>query len=128
MHWPECGVASIWRSSAFISSSVRRRPARTLPWQAMVAQTWSMRSCRTRPASSERWAWWLSRMWGGFEVAATLHRLFAGYLEQVMREDEAAEIERRKNSLMLHKLRTEMATQELSQLLFLRDLKDLAQR
>jgi hypothetical protein len=33
------GVRSISRSSAFISAALRRRPARTLPWQAMVAAT-----------------------------------------------------------------------------------------
>ncbi len=32
------------RSSAFISSGVRRRPERTLPWQAIVAHTESKRS------------------------------------------------------------------------------------
>jgi cytochrome b subunit of formate dehydrogenase len=30
--------------------------------------------------SDQRWAWWLSRMWGGFEAAATLHRIFATVL------------------------------------------------
>ena len=39
MHWPLCGVASICRSRAFISARLSRRPARTLPWQASVAQT-----------------------------------------------------------------------------------------
>ncbi|MEM9489987.1 MAG: hypothetical protein AAGC55_12635, partial [Myxococcota bacterium] len=48
---------------------------------------------------------------------ATLHRLFAEHLEQVMREEEAAELERRKNSQALHQLETEMVSQELSQLL-----------
>ena len=33
MHWPEWGVASISRNSAFISSAVSRRPDRTEPWQ-----------------------------------------------------------------------------------------------
>ncbi len=37
LHWSLRSVTSIWRSSAFISSSVRRRFARTAPWQAMVA-------------------------------------------------------------------------------------------
>jgi cytochrome b subunit of formate dehydrogenase len=27
--------------------------------------------------SDQRWAWWLSRLWGGFEAAGTLHRMFA---------------------------------------------------
>ncbi len=27
--------------------------------------------------SDERWAWYLSRFWGGFEAAGTLHRFFA---------------------------------------------------
>jgi cytochrome b subunit of formate dehydrogenase len=27
--------------------------------------------------ADERWAWWLSRFWGGFEWSGTLHRLFA---------------------------------------------------
>jgi cytochrome b subunit of formate dehydrogenase len=27
--------------------------------------------------SDQRWAWWLSRLWGGFETSATLHRVFA---------------------------------------------------
>ena len=27
--------------------------------------------------SDQRWAWWLSRFWGGFEAAAPLHRIFA---------------------------------------------------
>ena len=47
MHWPEWGVASISRSSAFISSAVSRRPARTLPWQAMVEHT-AARRCSSR--------------------------------------------------------------------------------
>ena len=34
----------MWRRSAFISAGVRRRPARTLPWQASVPQTPSSRS------------------------------------------------------------------------------------
>src|SRR6516225_5541028 len=36
------------RSSAFISTALRRRPARTLPWHAMVESTWSRRSETTR--------------------------------------------------------------------------------
>ena len=39
LHWPLCGVTSISRSSAFISATDRMRPARTEPWQAMVAAT-----------------------------------------------------------------------------------------
>ena len=38
------GVRSISRSSAFISSGESLRPARTLPWQAMVESTWSSRA------------------------------------------------------------------------------------
>jgi cytochrome b subunit of formate dehydrogenase len=30
--------------------------------------------------SDQRWAWWLSRVLGGFEASATLHRLFATLL------------------------------------------------
>jgi hypothetical protein len=37
LHWSERSVASIWRKRAFISSRLRRRLARTAPWQAMVA-------------------------------------------------------------------------------------------
>ena len=37
-------MASISRSSAFISSALRRRPARTLVWQASVPATSSSRS------------------------------------------------------------------------------------
>ena len=37
------GVASISRSSAFISSGLSARPARTEWWQAMVASRWSSR-------------------------------------------------------------------------------------
>ena len=44
LHWPERGVTSISRSSAFISATDRIRPARTEPWQAIVAATWSSRS------------------------------------------------------------------------------------
>ena len=39
------------RRSAFISAALRRRPARTLPWQAMVDSTWSSRSETTSPPS-----------------------------------------------------------------------------
>ena len=46
LHCPLFGVASICRKSAFISASVSRRPARTLPWQASVAQTRSSASRR----------------------------------------------------------------------------------
>ena len=46
LHWPECGVTSISRRSAFISATERMRPARTEPWQAMVPATASMRSLR----------------------------------------------------------------------------------
>jgi hypothetical protein len=35
LHWPELGVASISRRSAFISSARICRPDRTEPWQAM---------------------------------------------------------------------------------------------
>ena len=42
----ECGVTSISRSSAFISATESMRPARTEPWQAMVAATWSSFSLR----------------------------------------------------------------------------------
>ena len=52
LHWPERGVTSISRSSAFISATERMRPARTEPWQAMVAATWSSFSLR-RSASSK---------------------------------------------------------------------------
>src|SRR3546814_11703939 len=36
LHWPECGVPSIWRHSPFISSAVRVRPARNAPVPARV--------------------------------------------------------------------------------------------
>ena len=39
LHCPVNGVLSMSRSSAFISSGLSRRPARTLPWQAMVDRT-----------------------------------------------------------------------------------------
>ena len=39
LHWPLCGVTSISRSRAFISATLSTRPARTEPWQAMVAAT-----------------------------------------------------------------------------------------
>lgn len=48
---------------------------------------------------------------------ATLHRLFAACMEQLARDEEAAELERLKNSAALDRLETEMASQELSQLL-----------
>ena len=37
LHWPDRGVTSISRSSAFISATESTRPALTDPWQAMVA-------------------------------------------------------------------------------------------
>src|SRR5690348_15292313 len=48
LHWPERGVTSISRSSAFISATESTRPARTEPWQAMVAATWSSLSRRLK--------------------------------------------------------------------------------
>jgi cytochrome b subunit of formate dehydrogenase len=30
--------------------------------------------------SDQRWAWWLSRLWGGFVAAGVLHRIFAAIL------------------------------------------------
>src|SRR5690606_23099864 len=36
LHWSARSVASIWRSSAFISGTVRMRLARTAVWQASV--------------------------------------------------------------------------------------------
>lgn len=47
----------------------------------------------------------------------TLHRLFAEHLEQLTQEEEAAEVQRRQSSVALHEIETEMANQELSQLL-----------
>ena len=47
----------------------------------------------------------------------SLHALCAGHLERVTREEEAAEIERRKNSAALHQVETRMVGQELTQLL-----------
>src|SRR5207248_5378236 len=53
LHWPERGVTSISRSSAFISATESTRPALTEPWQAMVAATWSSLSRRlSGPPSS----------------------------------------------------------------------------
>ena len=40
LHWSARGVFSMSRSSAFISSSVSRRLARTEVWQAIVARIW----------------------------------------------------------------------------------------
>ena len=45
---PSARSASIWRSRAFISSSVSRRLARTAPWQAIVASRSSRARCTTR--------------------------------------------------------------------------------
>ena len=40
LHWSARGVLSMSRSSAFISSIVSRRLARTEVWQAIVARMW----------------------------------------------------------------------------------------
>src|SRR5690606_6806817 len=48
LHWPDLGVRSISRSSAFISTTDRVRPARTEPWQAIVASTCSIFSPSSR--------------------------------------------------------------------------------
>ena len=50
LHWPDSGVASISRRSAFISSACIRRPDRTEPWQAIRDRTASIRP-RSTPAS-----------------------------------------------------------------------------
>jgi glycerophosphoryl diester phosphodiesterase len=55
LHWSERSVTSIWRSRAFISSSVSLRLARTAPWQAMVARISFVRAaprCWRRGAAS----------------------------------------------------------------------------
>ena len=51
LHWSDRSVTSIWRSRAFISSSVRRRLARTAPWQAMVPRISLRARCTTVLAS-----------------------------------------------------------------------------
>ena len=50
LHWSARSVASISRSSAFISGSVRLRLARTAPWQAMVARSSLRRAVMTSVA------------------------------------------------------------------------------
>jgi len=51
LHCPESGVFSICLSSEFISSVLSTRPARTLPWQAIVPESCSIfsRSARVSP-------------------------------------------------------------------------------
>ena len=56
-YWPEFGVTSICRSSAFISSPLNILPERTEPWQAMVAAICSSRSTSRLPLSPLDQAW-----------------------------------------------------------------------
>ena len=54
LHWSARSVASMSRSSAFISGIVSWRLARTAPWQAMVASNSLRRAVTTSVAGNSR--------------------------------------------------------------------------
>src|SRR4029079_7102678 len=72
LHWPERGVRSISRSSAFISVTVSERRARTDLCQAIVASTCSIRSASSRlsPCCARSSARSRSSAWGSASLSA----------------------------------------------------------